>query len=179
MTPKDPQKRDQQRRERTQRDRQEKLLIHQTRLALGIPTKMPLTPIPRPGSPEKPRFTPARGPKCQPWEGRLDRDGYGITSIKGKPIRAHRLAWIETHGPIPDGLFVCHHCDNRACCNPTHLFLGTHSDNMKDAYKKGRITIPRTGPKIRDGKSIERRKARLKAIKDQVKAQFRKSKGRK
>jgi hypothetical protein len=63
-------------------------------------------------------------------------------AVHGKLKGAHRLSWEIHYGPIPDGMFVCHRCDNRGCVRPDHLFLGTHSDNMCDAYAKGRIVSP-------------------------------------
>lgn len=66
--------------------------------------------------------------------------GYGWVSFGGKRLGAHRLAWLLTNGPIAPGLHVLHKCDNGPCCNPAHLFLGTHLDNMADMYSKGRNT---------------------------------------
>lgn len=77
-----------------------------------------------------------RGPpdECWPWTGRRGGRGYGRVGSCG----AHRLAWELTNGAIPAGLWVLHRCDNPPCVNPSHLWLGTHADNMADMRAKGR-----------------------------------------
>jgi hypothetical protein len=64
--------------------------------------------------------------------------GYGRIQIKRKFIAAHRFSYQLHFGEIPDGMFVCHHCDNPPCCNPSHLFLGTCADNNNDMASKYR-----------------------------------------
>jgi hypothetical protein len=79
--------------------------------------------------------------ECWEWQKGKSHDGYGYISIggrKGKRTYAHRIAWEFKNGTIPSGLFVLHSCDNPACCNPKHLFLGTRQDNSKDKVNKGR-----------------------------------------
>lgn len=80
----------------------------------------------------------ARSDGCWDWSGAAVH-GYGVLQVDGAPRRAHRISWEMVNGPIPDGLFVCHHCDNKRCVRPDHLFLGTHQDNMDDAKRKGRF----------------------------------------
>ena len=75
---------------------------------------------------------------CVEFEGCKDSGGYGLKRKQGKLYKAHRLTWLEANGDIPDGLLVCHTCDNPACINIDHLFLGTNADNMIDMYNKGR-----------------------------------------
>lgn len=72
--------------------------------------------------------------------------GYGSFAIeRSHPIGAHRVSWELTNGPIPENLFVCHHCDNRGCVRPDHLFLGTQKDNIVDMLNKDRATTANRG----------------------------------
>lgn len=79
--------------------------------------------------------------KCWMWLGTQStcRMKYGQMSINNKAVRVHRVMYELKVGPIPIGKFVCHKCDTPLCCNPDHLFLGTHQDNMDDRQKKGRV----------------------------------------
>lgn len=76
---------------------------------------------------------------CWEWTGRTTPRGYGTIFIDGKGYLTHRVAWTITNGFIPKGLYICHHCDNRKCINPDHLFLGTQKDNIQDCILKGRL----------------------------------------
>jgi HNH endonuclease len=82
---------------------------------------------------------------CIEWSGGKNKSGYGRKWHKGRVLLAHRVAWIETHGPIPDGMCVLHRCDVRSCVNVEHLFLGTQADNMRDMAEKGRARSPQQG----------------------------------
>jgi len=75
---------------------------------------------------------------CWEWTGALNEKGYGLVGVDGRTPKAHRVAWELTHGPIPDDACVLHRCDNPACCNPDHLFLGSRADNNADMLAKGR-----------------------------------------
>jgi hypothetical protein len=74
---------------------------------------------------------------CWLWTGKANVSGYGVINLNTRTMFAHRFLWTETHGPIPDGLYLCHHCDTPRCVNPAHLFLGTQKDNMQDYARKG------------------------------------------
>ena len=84
--------------------------------------------------------------ECWPWTGAKNHGGYGHLKVWVGAEHSERIAtrvmWTLTHGPIPDGLFVLHRCDNPPCVNPAHLFLGTNDDNMRDAFVKHRIRTP-------------------------------------
>lgn len=83
------------------------------------------------------RFTKIT-PTCHVWIGGKTRKGYGSIRVNNKTHRAHRVSYEEHIGPIPEGQFVLHKCDNPSCVNPEHLFLGTNQDNINDKCLKGR-----------------------------------------
>lgn len=78
---------------------------------------------------------------CWLWSTNLTKGGYGRVSLGGRKtaIYAHRAAYMAYVGPLQDHDVVCHRCDTPACCNPSHLFVGSQTDNMQDAYRKGRL----------------------------------------
>lgn len=76
---------------------------------------------------------------CQIWlSSSRNAYGHGHMGVGGVTIMAHRVAWMLSHGPIPDGMLVLHRCDTPGCINPNHLFLGTYQDNQDDKVRKGR-----------------------------------------
>ena len=76
---------------------------------------------------------------CWIWTaGLYQKTGYGQFKALGIGRRAHRFAWEIEHGPIRDGLFICHHCDQPSCVRISHLFIGTPADNSADMVRKGR-----------------------------------------
>ena len=85
--------------------------------------------------------------ECWEWLAYVHPSGYGTFNIKRKMYSSQRVAWMLTYGEIPKGngyhgTCVCHRCDNSLCCNPNHLFLGTHQDNIQDRESKYRGVVP-------------------------------------
>lgn len=88
------------------------------------------------------KYTVVAPDGCWQWTGARDSDGYGLLTTRRsgsiRHMRMHRLSWEIHHGPIPDGLFVLHRCDNPPCARPDHLFLGNNKENATDRHMKGR-----------------------------------------
>lgn len=93
-------------------------------------------------SPERFWSYVAKSDGCWEWTGKIGKNGYGVFFANVKAYPAHRKSWQMANGPIPSGMHICHHCDNKKCVRPDHLFVGTHADNMRDAWAKGIIHKP-------------------------------------
>ena len=90
------------------------------------------------------------GEECWPWIGATLKGSRGIAWIGTKNVTAPVLSWFVHHNEWPaDGIFVCHECDNPNCVNPSHLWLGTNSDNLRDAARKGRLYIQKSSDHIK------------------------------
>lgn len=86
------------------------------------------------------------GTECWEWTAGLYSDGYGKFGVSLKTYRAHRFAYEMVHGSIPAGLFLLHHCDNKLCIRPDHMFVGTQKDNVDDCMAKGRAHLQNVTP---------------------------------
>jgi hypothetical protein len=95
------------------------------------------------------RINVERDELCWNWRGPCSPSGYGRATFRRWPWRAHRLAWFFTHGNIPSDKIILHHCDNRKCCNPSHLYIGTWQDNMNDRSARGRCNPSRGSQSVR------------------------------
>lgn len=104
---------------------------------------------------EKVEVGPAGG--CWLWQAGKTRNGYGQFwwGPSGRPEGAHRVAWILTRGAIPEGQEVMHSCDTPLCCNPTHLSLGSHADNVRDASRKGHLRCARPNAQKLTAEQVE------------------------
>lgn len=88
------------------------------------------------------RSMPEPNSGCLLWLRGCNHKGYGVLNTGRKALKAHRVAWVMKHGPIPAGMQICHKCDVRSCINPAHLFLGTPKENVRDCIAKNRASPP-------------------------------------
>ena len=124
------------------------------------------------------RHAPAvESDRCWEWQGGVFAKQYGCFCINRKAYYAHRIAYVLGHGIDPGSSLVCHACDNPRCCNPKHLFLGSHKDNAADMVSKGRSAAGekhwrRSAQYIAHKQLADQAKARLKALADLAQEQF-------
>ena len=107
---------------------------------------------------------------CLVWTGRKNQKSYGLISFQGRRWLIHRLVWTLERGEIPDGLLVCHHCDNPPCAEPDHLFTGTVSENNADMTRKGRrgFASKIEPDDVRKIRRLRRKRMTHRAIADEV-----------
>ena len=99
---------------------------------------------------------------CWRWTAHLNTCGYGKFRYNKKSWTAQRISWMICYGKIPEGMLVCHRCDNPSCVNPDHLFLGTPKDNVRDCVSKGR-RAPQCGEKNYNSKLTEPEVTRIRS----------------
>lgn len=92
------------------------------------------------------KVSPEPNTGCWIWTGASIKAGYGYAVVGGKTVRAHKASFEHFKHKVPDGLCVCHSCDNRWCVNPDHLWLGTHKQNAEDRDRKGRLDFNKCAP---------------------------------
>lgn len=107
-----------------------------------------------------------KGPDdCWLWKGSVQvKTGYGKYRLNGQHTSSHRIAYFLAFGEIPDGINICHRCDVRLCCNPGHLFAGTHQDNMTDMVSKSRQYRPPTGGAHHNAKLTDEQIRKVKGL---------------
>jgi hypothetical protein len=93
--------------------------------------------------------------ECWLWSKGLTQDGYGKFKCKHKTWVASRFAYYITRGFLPDGMLICHKCDNPKCCNPSHIYLGTSKENLREASLKGHLRGMPNGRKLQNMKTGE------------------------
>ena len=85
---------------------------------------------------------------CWLWQGRTDKDGYGVIWTGGKTVKVHRIVYQAHGNELPDDKLLCHNCDIKNCCNPKHVFVGTNEINIMDAVLKGKLAKTLTKEKV-------------------------------